>query len=148
MKIEPYDVGALAGLYLGHRITPTHAVELFAEYKPRTVEAWRQRMRQRTTPIPVLERIPPIVATALVTSLAIEFFIRIPEFGPLGSLARPRPGRGASRALATTRRATQRTRGWAARARGGVAFVTANRVVAPLPDAVAWCSAKRSDALL
>ena len=62
--LTPTQYGFGLGLGVGFAVVPRTQREKYQQYVPRTAEAWRKRMKQRTELIPLSNRVPAILAVA------------------------------------------------------------------------------------
>jgi len=90
-QLDGAQLGGLVGLVVGWMITPDWELEAYPEFKARTVEAWRSKVKQRR-PIPLADRMPAILRVAVLTSLCFDYAYNVHDFGPLGAVAHTRVG--------------------------------------------------------
>lgn len=67
--LTPTQYGFGLGLGVGFAVVPRTQREKYQQYVPRTAEAWRKRMKQRTALIPLSNRVPAILAVAVTCSV-------------------------------------------------------------------------------
>ena len=88
----PTLFGAATGVVLGLRVVPDKTDAVMGEYKVRTAEAWRKRVKGRTA-LSFGSRLPAIVGYSILMSFAAEYATALPVYGPKDSLAHTRLGR-------------------------------------------------------
>ena len=86
---------AMVSMYLAWEITPKWMEDKYSRMAVRTAEAWRRRLMSRRR-IPLINRVPTMLAIAFSCTCIVDYAIALPQYGPSHSVGHTLAGEWAA----------------------------------------------------